>query len=101
MVVMLMYHRWTVMVISPVLLIIMLRAVVLPVISRAVMSSMTSGQSVFFIVVALTIAVVPIDFVVYIVFVNPLLIAIAVAVFRHRSCCSQEGHRGQNEQYFH
>ncbi len=95
MVMMLIYHRWTVMVVSPVLPIIMLRAVVLPVISLAVMSSLTSGRSVFFIVVALTIALVPIDFLVNIVFVHLLLIAIAVSVFRQRRTRTQENQCNQ------
>jgi len=95
MVVMFMHYRTTIVVKSFVMLVVMLRAVVLPVISRAVMSSMTSGRSVFFIVVALTIAVVPIDFVVYIVFVHPLLIAIAVSVFCQRRTRTQENQRNQ------
>ena len=95
MVMMFMHYRTTIVVKSFVMLVVMLRAVVLPVISLAVMSSLTSGRSVFFIVVALTIAVVPIDFVVDIVFVHPLLIAIAVSVFRQRRTRTQENQHNQ------
>ncbi len=81
-----------------VMLVIMLRATVLPVIPRAVMSSMMPGRNVFLIVVAVTIAVVPIYFVVDVVFVHSFLIAIAVAVSRQRRTRSQENQRNQNYQ---
>ena len=95
MVVMFMHYRTTIVVKSFVMLVVMLRAVVLPVISLAVMSSLTSGRNVFSIVVALTIALVPIDFLVNIVFVHPLLIAIAASVFRQRRTRTRENEHNQ------
>jgi hypothetical protein len=51
----------------------------------------------FFVVFALTIAVVPIDFVMGIVFVNPLLTAVSVPVFCQRRTRPQEN---QCNQYY-